>query len=124
MKNAIGLTGIGIALIGLCLAVFQDDLRPDPPSVSTQLRERVTVAISDLAGVQANRAESRDWVAVSYVALGLLALIAGVASFVRNENHRIAGMAGALGVVVIAWEYVLVGVIIAVVVFILANLNP
>jgi hypothetical protein len=57
------------------------------------------------------------------MALGLLALVAGIASFVKNENHRISGLAGALGVVVIGWEYVLIGLVIAVVLFLLANLS-
>ncbi|MFP6780334.1 MAG: hypothetical protein VCB59_01440 [Gammaproteobacteria bacterium] len=50
----------------------------------------------------------------------MVSLVLGVWSFMVKENHRISGLAGALGVVAMAWEYVLPGVVIAVVGFFLA----
>ena len=64
------------------------------------------------------------WVTMTYLALGLVALAAGVASFLRHENQRVAGMAGALGIIVIGWEYVLIGVLVAVVLLIVMSIGP
>ena len=123
MKNKIGIAGILIAIIAVGVAIFQDDIRPEPPSATTQLADRVSEAVAKIGGIEIEEKSSRDWVTLTYIALGFLALIAGIVSFVQKENHRVSGMAGALGVVAIAWEYVLIGVVVAVVLFLLANLD-
>lgn len=63
-----------------------------------------------------------DDVALAYTGLGFVAMILGVVSWIRKDCVRISGGAVALGLMAIAWEFVLIGVGIAIVVFILANL--
>jgi hypothetical protein len=121
-RNVIGLVGICIALVGVAVAVFQDDLRANP-SLTTQVRERVGETVAEIAGVESEPAAPRDWVTMTYLALGLAALAAGVASFLRHENQRVSGMAGALGIIVVGWEYVLIGVLVAVVLLIIMNIG-
>ncbi|MGI9261582.1 MAG: hypothetical protein ACR2QR_06090 [Woeseiaceae bacterium] len=123
MKNKFGIAGIFIAVFAIAIAVFQDDIRPEPPSASVQLTDRVADAVARISGVETENNSSKDWVTLAYIGLGLLALIAGIVSFIQKENHRVSGMAGALGVVAIAWEYVLIGVVVAVVLFLLVNLD-
>lgn len=123
MKNQVGIAGICIAIIAIGIAIFQDDLRPEPLSPATQLADRVSETVAKIGGIEIEESSSRDWVTLTYIGLGFLALIAGIVSFVQKENHRVSGMAGALGVVAIAWEYVLIGVVVAVVLYLLANLN-
>ena len=122
-RNVIGLVGICVALVGVAIAVFQDDLRANP-SLTAQVRERVSETVADIAGVESEGDAPRDWVTMTYLALGLVALVAGVASFLRHENQRVAGMAGALGIIVIGWEYVLIGVLVAVVLLIVMSISP
>ncbi|MGI9204458.1 MAG: hypothetical protein ACR2Q3_10635 [Woeseiaceae bacterium] len=123
MKSKFGLAGICIAIFAIAIAIFQDDIRPEPPPVSTQLADRVSDAVAKIGGLEVKESASKDWVTIAYMGFGLLALVAGIVSFVQKENHRVSGLAGALGVVAIAWEYVLIGVVIAVVLFLLANLD-
>lgn len=123
MKNKFGIAGICIAIFAIAIAVFQDDIRPEPPSASVQLAERVSDVVAKIGGIESKESAARDWVTLAYIGLGLLALIAGIVAFVQKESHRVAGMAGALGVVAIAWEYVLIGVVVAVVLFLLVNLD-
>ncbi len=126
MKNNNGTVGIVVALLAICVAMFQDDLRPAPPPVDEQLKQKVIEKGAKMLGLAVESKEERnrhDYVAVGYTGLGLVALILGVVLYVRQENHRVAGMAGALGIVAIGWEYVLIGVAIAVVIFVLANLH-
>lgn len=123
MKNTVGIAGICVAIIAIGIAIFQDDLRPEAPSATTQLADRVSEAVAKIGGIEIEESSSRDWVTLTYIGLGFLALVAGIVSFVQKENHRVSGMAGALGVVAIAWEYVLIGVVVAVVLFLLANLD-
>lgn len=123
MKNKFGIAGICIAIFAIAIAIFQDDIRPEPPAASTQLVDRVSEAVAKISGAEIEENAAKDWVTLAYIGLGLLALIAGIISFVQKENHRVSGMAGALGVVAIAWEYVLIGVVVAVVLFLLVNLD-
>lgn len=123
MKNKFGIAGICIAIFAIAIAIFQDDIRPEPPTVSVQLADRLADAVAKIGGVETDESSPKDWVTLAYIGLGLLALVAGIVSFVQKENHRVSGMAGALGVVAIAWEYVLIGVIVAVVLFLLVNLD-
>jgi len=123
MKNKFGITGICIAIFAIAIAIYQDDIRPESPTASVQLADRLADAVAKIGGVETDASSPKDWVTMAYIGLGLLALIAGIVSFVQKENHRVSGMAGALGVVAIAWEYVLIGVIVAVVLFLLVNLD-
>jgi hypothetical protein len=53
--------------------------------------------------------------------LGLAAIGLGVVSWIRKEHVRMAGGAIALGLIGVCWQWVLVAVCIAVVIFLLAN---
>lgn len=121
MKNLIGMAGILIALSAIAVASFQDELRPEPAPVKIQLKDRVVDKAAELVGIETESSASRDWVTLAYIGLGFLALVAGVISYVKGESHRISGMAGALGVIAIGWEYVLIGIVVAIVIFVLAN---
>lgn len=59
-----------------------------------------------------------------YTALGVVALGLGAFSWSQKRHIRLSGAAAALGIVAIAWEWALIGVLIAVALLIIANLNP
>ena len=124
MKNPFGLAGILIAVIAIAIAVFQDDIREQFfPETETKAESVVSKGLELIGIGEKDDKIKRDKVTVTYSALGLIALILGVVSYIRKENHRISGVAGALGVVAIGWHYVLIGLVVAVVVFVLANLG-
>ncbi len=123
IQNAMAILGIFIAILAIALAMFQDPIREQVASGKT-LKERVIEGGAALIGIEPRRSsEDRDWIVWAYSGVGLLAVIFGVVSYLRQENHRFSGMAGALGIIAIGWEYVLIGLIIAVVIYILANLG-
>ncbi len=124
MKNKIGTIGIVIALIAVTIAIFQEKLRTENAPVEASITTRVINKGAEIIGVKNNASsEYYDLVSYSYIGLGILALILGIVSYLQKENHRFSGMAGALGVIAIGWEYVLIGIVIAVIIFILANLD-
>ena len=121
MKNRIGLSGILLAVLAVGIAIFQNEIR-----VATGLSEPATEnggARKTIVLFSRKQAEQgTDVVDYSYMGLGFLALILGVVSFLQKESSRVSGMAAALGLVAVAWQYVLIGVLLAVVILILANM--
>ncbi|HEX2861677.1 MAG TPA: hypothetical protein VHN79_08555, partial [Lacunisphaera sp.] len=62
-------------------------------------------------------------VRISYTLLGLAAMSLGTVSWIKKEHIRMSGGAVALGLVAICWQWVVIGVCIAAVIFVLANLS-
>jgi hypothetical protein len=60
-------------------------------------------------------------VRVTYTLLGLAAMGLGTFSWIKKEHIRMSGGAAALGLLAVCWPWVLVGVCIAVVIFLLAH---
>jgi hypothetical protein len=64
MKNFLGILGIVVALIGITVAVFQDDLRPSPPLAAEQLKGKVLPKGAEMIGVKIEKkSERHDFVA-------------------------------------------------------------
>ena len=55
--------------------------------------------------------------------LGFLAMVLGITSWVRKDHIRLSGGAVAVGLVAVGWEYVLVGLLIAIVILVVANFS-
>jgi hypothetical protein len=60
---------------------------------------------------------------VTYMALGVLAVFIAIASEIRGEPNKVARIAFAMGVVAFAFKYFLIGLLIAGVIFFLANMT-
>ena len=140
MKHKIGIIGLIVGLIAVGLAIFQNDLRPQQPPPEPKpeptFKELAVEAgkkvISDK--ILKKEAEpppitedslvsSHDGVELSYMILGFLAMVLGVVSWVKKDHIRISGGAISLGLMAVAWQYVLIGVVIAVVIIIVANIS-
>lgn len=70
----------------------------------------------------AHEAPPMKWehrVAIAATGLGLLGLVGGTAGWIRRENHRLAGSAITLGLLAISWQYIAMGIVLAVGVFVL-----
>ncbi len=120
MINKIGIVGIIFAFLGIVTAIFQDDIRSGLQSVDAPLSAQV-LEKSKVLLLGKKEEYARDKVDYAYSILGLIALTLGVVSYLQNENHRISSSAAALGIVAIAWHYVLIGVVIAVVILLLGS---
>ncbi len=149
VKHRIGIIGLVIGLIAVGIAIFQDDLRAeiipeDTPVVEVEKKEAPSFkelaikvskrVIQDKILKEDNAAHlppveedelhaPHDSIALIYTGLGFLAMVLGIISWVKKEHIRIAGGAISLGLVAIAWQYVLIGVGIAIIILILANFS-
>ena len=105
MKNKIGIAGILIALLAIGIAIFQDRLRQPNPPEKASLISKVLHKSTFISGSKRKSVTSSfDAVTYTYISLGFFALIFGVVSYLKNENHRFSSMAGALSVIAIGWE--------------------
>ena len=128
-----------LGLIAVSLAAFRNNfIQPPTPESATK---RLTAVAAEAASKiieekilhrtpSGPEAPAGDWKSLPlhpyqmiYTALGLVAIGLGAFSWSRRLAVRLAGAAIALGVVAVAWEWALIGVMIAVVIFILANLG-
>lgn len=124
MKSPVSIAAVIVAFVGIAIAVFQEDLRSDPPTRDVPVKQRVLERGAEWVGIKVEKpGPQRDAVRLAYMGLGLLALAGAVTGFLRRENHHAAGMAGALAVVAIAWEYVLIAIVIAVVIYLLSYVD-
>ena len=124
MNGKAGLAGIAVALIAISIAVFQDDLRTVIAMDSAQpaLGERIIERGRSLFD-RSSSGSDHDLIDYSYRGLGFVAIILAVISFLKSEPLRLAAVAAALGIIAIAWQYVLVGVVVAIVILIIVGLT-
>lgn len=130
MKNKLGLIGILIAMLAITVAVFQVHLRAMIAPEPLTIKEQVVKKGSELFGLKPKEEVTSssqngyfDAVSITYTVLGVIAIFFGVFSFLQKESHRFAGMAASLGIVAIGWEYVFIGLVIAIIVLLVANLD-
>lgn len=122
-RNLFGIIGIVIALMGVGVAIFQDDLRSLFETEPIEIQDRVIEKGARLLGLDVEHETRRDWVTFTQFGFGFIGIILGVVSWVRNENHRVSSSAAALGVVAIAWEYVLIGLGIGVILLVVGSFS-
>jgi len=124
-----GLLGLSFAILGLAIALISpliEDSRHPPPtnlsSVLTETAEQIKEKLTkpDMPVEPRRRVSVRTIVMISGSVLGFLGAALGTAAWGRRESTRIAGIAVALGLAAIAWNYVLSAVIAALALFLLA----
>ena len=140
MKHKIGIIGLIIGLIAVGLAIFQNDLRPQKPPPEPKpeptfkelaveagkkvINDKILKKEADPPPIPEDPlASPHDRIELTYMILGFLAMILGVVSWVKKDHIRISGGAVSLGLMAVAWQYVLIGVLIAVVILIVANMS-
>jgi|UniRef100_UPI00378353C8 hypothetical protein len=140
MSNRLAAIGLVIALIAVSLAAFRNNyIHPAPPpeppkptlrevagEAAKKLLEEKILRKQPTAPAPVNKDSSRlplHPYQMVYTALGLLGFTLGVLSWCRKDHIRLAGAAAAIGLMAVCWEWVLIGVCIAIVILILANLS-
>ncbi|MGJ8674293.1 hypothetical protein [Rubritalea sp.] len=139
MKHKFGTFGILVGLIALCIAIFQNDLRPEESAPIQQpeptLKELAVEASKKLINDKILKEETpsvapdipseekHDAIQLTYMALGFLAIVLGAISWIRKDHIRLSGGAISLGIMAVAWQYVLIGITVAVIILIIANIG-
>lgn len=141
MKKHIGTLGLIMGICAVLVAAFQNDLKqqdPQPaPKAEESLKELAIEASKKLikekilneqeaeepAPTPVELTSPKDNIQRLYMALGLLAMIFGVFSWIQKDHIRVSGAAISLGLVAIAWQYVLIAVFVAIIIMLIANFS-
>ncbi|MGC6425977.1 MAG: hypothetical protein ACON5H_03155 [Akkermansiaceae bacterium] len=142
MKYQIGIVGLALGIFAVGMAIFQNDLRspkpapePEPEPTFKELaveagRKVIQEKILKKEerspaknGAEVAEESVRDGIELTYMILGFVAMVLGVLSWTQKDHIRISGGAVALGLMAVAWQYVLIGVVIAVIILVLANVS-
>jgi hypothetical protein len=124
-----GASGLLVAVIGLIVALIcpliEDTTHPPPRDLSHVLTETATQIKDKLTRpevtVEAQRQLSIKRVTKIFSALiGFVGAALGTASWVRREDTRLAGVAVAVGLASIAWNFFLFAILAAMGLFLLA----
>jgi len=74
-NNLIGIIGIVIALLGVGTAIFQDDLRPSPAPVASQVKDRAVEKSAEFLGIKVEAKQTKDWVRLLQFGFGYIGII-------------------------------------------------
>lgn len=121
--------GLIIGLLGLLLALFQEDIvkaiSPPEPTVAQSLYEVTKAAVFGKPTPAAQESmATRTWVTRTVTALGGLGLIFGIVAFARRESGRIALSSFVAGSLALFWQLVMqylvvssVGIVLLVIIY-------
>ncbi len=140
MRNRLAIIGLAIGILAVGLAAFRNNFiyqNPTPDTAKPTLKEIAGEAAKKILeekilhkkpvphnpSIEDSQRLPLHPYQMVYTALGLVALTLGIVSWCRKDHIRLAGAATSLGLMAVCWEWVLIGVCIAVVVLILANLS-
>lgn len=132
MRHRYSFIGLIVGFLALAVAAFESHLAAaEPPAEDRRsLRELATAAGKKVLKEKVLRETPAEPapkpfhpIRITYTLMGLVAMGLGVVSWIKKEHIRMSGGAVALGLVAICWQWVLIGVCVAVVVFLLAHLS-
>ena len=151
MREYIGVVGLVLGVIAVGIAIFQGNIRdfvsPPEPEIQDErsikelvigagkklladkLREKQenpvmqSPAQTEKNGLFRGISDKYDRVAMIYAVLGFSAMVLGVISWVKKDRIRISGGAISLGLMAVAWQYVLIGVVIAIIILLIASIS-
>jgi hypothetical protein len=127
MRNLFAILGLVIGFVAIGVAAFErPSLAPEAPKEDKRslkelaaeagkklLKEKV-LKESSPAPSSTPKVEPSRPTRIAYMLLGLAAMAFGGVAWIRKENLRMACGAIAVGLVAVAWEYVLVAVAVAI----------
>jgi hypothetical protein len=131
MRHLFAAIGFVIGILAVGIAAFENHLDAAKPRVEDSR------SVGQLAGEATKRLlkekilkcqpprpvpEKFPPARIAYTLLGVMAIGLGALSWARREHVRLAGGAAALGMLAVCWPWVMVGVMVAVLLFLLANL--
>lgn len=126
LKKHIGIIGLIIGFIGIATVIFEKDIAElitPKETVSAKADKKKPLLSINLGNKKISFGKSKSTpqadktptdtkpIRIIYSILGLCAIIAGIIAWIRKENLRICGGAVSVGLIAIAWQYVLIGII-------------
>ena len=130
MRHLFSTIGLILGFVALGIAAFETHLVASQPvkEDTRTLRELASEAGKRLLKERVLKEEPVapapkpfHPVRIAYTLLGLGAMGLGLFSWIKKEHVRMSGGAVALGLLAVCWQWVLIGVCIAVVIFLLAH---
>ena len=104
MKNSLALIGLILALAGLGVALFQDDIRDEQAtSVETVAQDAMDAGKKMWDGGDRLR---KDNVTYAYMGLGILGFVLGLAGLVKKENAGMGLGAMVIGAAAALWHMI------------------
>lgn len=131
MRHLYSTIGLILGFIGVCVAAFETQAaKPEPPRQEKRgsaleigtAKHTLTLKLRKDEAPPPPQSQIRP-LRITYTLLGLAAMGLGAFSWIRKEHIRMSGGAAALGLLAVAWQWVLIGVVVAIVIFVLANLS-
>jgi hypothetical protein len=105
MKNSLALLGLFLAVIGLGIAMFQDDLRDEQAttveSVAQQALDKGTEIWSG------DKRFREDAISYSILGLGLVGFVLGLGALLKKENGGLGLLAMVVGGVTMSWHWLI-----------------
>jgi hypothetical protein len=130
MRHIYSTVGLLLGFVALGIAAFEAHLTASspPPEDKRTLRELAAEAgrrvikervLKETPAPQPSQPFRP--VRITYTLLGIAAIGLGTYSWIKKEHIRMSGGAAALGLLAVCWQWVAIGVCIAVVIFLLAQ---
>lgn len=132
MRNIFAMVGLVIGFIAIGMAAFEKHVAAsEPPKEDKRTLKELAAAVGKkLLNDQILKEEPPPPkpepfrpTRIAYTFLGLVAITCGGIAWMRKENVRMAGGAISMGLIAVAWEYVLVAVGVAIFILILSAFN-
>ena len=104
MKNSLALIGLILALAGLGVAIFQDDIRSEQnTSVESLAQDAMDAGKKAWDGGDRLR---KDAITYTYMGLGALGFIFGLAGLIKKENAGMGLVAMVIGAATALWHLI------------------
>jgi hypothetical protein len=144
IRYGLGLFGLIVGSVGLAVAVTQpyiaEALKPPPPPPQ-KFSDTLTEAGEKFVGRMIDRVRGKKaeplaapappqprpipwpwYLSITATSLGLIGAVLGTASWIRREDHRLAASAIVASALAVAWIYIVVALVIALVIVFLLPL--
>jgi hypothetical protein len=122
-KNLIGLIALIIGLAGIGLAITYQEIKPPPKTIISAAKDIFNSITGKPEMSSDQKTDISNVVRIFYLIFGFSAMGMGIVSWIRKDTKRLSFAAISTGIVAVSWEFVLIGVVIAVVIFILFNID-
>ncbi len=122
-KSYFAAAGLLFALVGIALAAFEPDIGSVGTKDETALERLTSVGARLIGGDDPVVSQPQSLGRYLFMGAGVLAIVMAAIGFLRHEHLRLVGLAAALGLVAVAWDYVLIAVGLAVLLVVISNLG-
>ncbi len=102
MKNVLAVTGLSLALAGVGVAAFQDEIRDQQASSVESVAQDAMDKGKEIW--DGGRRLRKDAVTTTYMGLGALGFVLGLSGLVKNENKALGLSAMAAGAAAAFWH--------------------